>query len=100
MSTRSTSSNLYSSLRDPESLIQRRTLGEPSSLFNFEEVMSIPHNNQGPPPAGPPRPNNNGPPPVVRPNEPAPRLISPIPISPIPIQATDFGLCHHMIQQV
>ncbi|GJZ73392.1 hypothetical protein Tco_0637538, partial [Tanacetum coccineum] len=47
--------------------------GEPSSLFDFEEVMIIPHNNQGPLPAGPLPPNNNGPPPVVRPNEPAPR---------------------------
>ncbi|GJT31159.1 hypothetical protein Tco_0911434, partial [Tanacetum coccineum] len=65
MSTRSTSSNLFSPLRDPESLIRRRNLGEPSSLFDFEEVMSIPHNNQGPPPAGPPPPNNNGPPPVT-----------------------------------
>ncbi|GKA49300.1 reverse transcriptase domain-containing protein [Tanacetum coccineum] len=73
MSTRSTSSNLFSPLRDPESLIRRRNLGEPSSLFDFEEVMSIPHNNQGPPPAGPPPPNNNGPPSVVRPNGPAPR---------------------------
>ncbi|GKA25981.1 reverse transcriptase domain-containing protein [Tanacetum coccineum] len=80
MSTRSTSSNLFSPLRDPKSLIRRRNLGEPSSLFNFEEVMSIPYNNQGPPLAGPPPPpfNNNGPPPV----------------------ATDFGLRHHMIQQV
>ncbi|GKC52740.1 reverse transcriptase domain-containing protein [Tanacetum coccineum] len=71
MSTRSTSSNLFSTLRDPESLIRRRNLGEPSSLFDFEEVMSIPHNNQGPSYAGPPLPNNNGPPPVVRPNGPA-----------------------------
>ncbi|GJW36807.1 reverse transcriptase domain-containing protein, partial [Tanacetum coccineum] len=47
---------------DPESLIRRRNLGEPSSLFNFEEVMSIPYNNMGSPPAGPPPPNNNGPP--------------------------------------
>ncbi|GJW88924.1 reverse transcriptase domain-containing protein [Tanacetum coccineum] len=112
MSTRSTSSNLFSSLRDPESLIRRRNFGEPSSLFDFKEVMSIPHNNQGPPPAGPPPPNNNGPPPVVRPNGPAPDLRSieelcqPSingrggPIAPIPIQATNFGLCHHMIQQV
>ncbi|GJV51706.1 reverse transcriptase domain-containing protein [Tanacetum coccineum] len=68
MSTRSNSSNLFSSLRYPESLIRRRNLGEPSSLFDFEEVMSIPHNNIGPPPAGPSPPNNNGPPPVVRPN--------------------------------
>ncbi|GJY50953.1 hypothetical protein Tco_0441800 [Tanacetum coccineum] len=73
MSTRSTSSNLFSPLRDPESLIRRRNLGEPPSLFDFEEVMSIPHNNKGPPPAGPPPPTNNGPPPVVRPNGPAPR---------------------------
>ncbi|GJS17351.1 hypothetical protein Tco_0411823 [Tanacetum coccineum] len=58
MSTRSNSSNLFSPLRDPENLIRRRNLGEPSSLFDFEEVMSIPHNNMGPPPAGPPPPNN------------------------------------------
>ncbi|GJW19271.1 reverse transcriptase domain-containing protein [Tanacetum coccineum] len=68
ISTRSTSSNLFSPLRDPESLIRRRNLGEPSSLFDFEEVMSIPHNNMGQPPAGPPAgpppPNNNGPPPM------------------------------------
>nr|GEW15134.1 reverse transcriptase domain-containing protein [Tanacetum cinerariifolium] len=60
MSTHSTSSNLFYSLRVPESLIRQKNLGEPSSLFDFEEVMSIPHNNQGPPPAGPPPPNNNG----------------------------------------
>ncbi|GKE25130.1 reverse transcriptase domain-containing protein, partial [Tanacetum coccineum] len=78
MSTRSTSSNLYCPLRDPESLIRRRNLGEPSSLFDFEEVISIPHNNMEPPPAGPPPPPNNGP----------------------PLMATDFGLRHHMIQQV
>ncbi|GJR99968.1 reverse transcriptase domain-containing protein [Tanacetum coccineum] len=110
MSTRATSSNLYSPLRDPESLIRRRNLGEPSSLFDFKEVMSIPHNNLGPPPAGPPCPNNNGPPPMVRPNRPTPRSMEELchpsidgrggPISPIPIEATDFGLRHHMIQQV
>ncbi|GKC32886.1 reverse transcriptase domain-containing protein [Tanacetum coccineum] len=65
MSTRSISSNIFSPLKDPESLIRRRNLGEPSSLFDFEETMSIPHNNQGPPPAGPPPQNNNGPPLVV-----------------------------------
>ncbi|GJU23321.1 hypothetical protein Tco_1156663 [Tanacetum coccineum] len=110
MSTRSTSSILFSPLRDLESLIRRRNLGEPSSLFDFEEVMSIPYNNQGLPPAGPPPPNNNGPPPVVRPNGPAPRSMEELcqpsingrggPISPIPIQATNFELRHHMIQQV
>nr|GEY54029.1 reverse transcriptase domain-containing protein [Tanacetum cinerariifolium] len=65
MSTRSTSSNLFSPLRDPESLIQRRNLDELSSLFDFEEVMNNNHNYQGPPPVRPPPPkNNNGPPPV------------------------------------
>ncbi|GKB06945.1 reverse transcriptase domain-containing protein [Tanacetum coccineum] len=93
----------------PESLIRRRNLGEPSSLFDFEEVMSIPHNNMGPPLVGPPSPNN-GPPPVVRPNGPAPRSMEELcqpsingrggPIALIPIQVTDFGLRHHMIQQV
>ncbi|GJR53750.1 reverse transcriptase domain-containing protein [Tanacetum coccineum] len=72
--------------------------------------MSIPHNNQGPPLAGPPPSNNNGPPLVVRPNGPAPRSMEELcqpsinrrgrPIALIPIQATDFGLRHHMIQQV
>nr|GEV77069.1 reverse transcriptase domain-containing protein [Tanacetum cinerariifolium] len=111
MSTRSTSSNLFSPLRDPENLIRRKNLGEPSSLFDFEEVMSIPHNNQGSPTAGPPPPqNNNGPPLVMRPNGLAPQSMEELcqqsingqdgPIAPIPIQATDFGLHHHMIQQV
>ncbi|GJZ21034.1 hypothetical protein Tco_0558073 [Tanacetum coccineum] len=70
--------------------------------------MSIPHNNIGPPPVGPPPPPNNGPPLVVRPNGQAPRSIEELcqpsidgrggPIAPIPIQATDFGVRHHMIQ--
>ncbi|GJZ18984.1 reverse transcriptase domain-containing protein [Tanacetum coccineum] len=110
VSTRSTSSNLFSPLRDPESLIRRRNLGESSSFFNFEDVMSIPHNNIGPPPARPPPPNNNGPPPMLRPNKQAPRSMEELcqpsidgrgrPIAPILIQATDYGLRHHMIQQV
>nr|GEY04790.1 reverse transcriptase domain-containing protein [Tanacetum cinerariifolium] len=55
-------------------------------------------------------PHQNGPPPMVRPNGKAPRVMEELcqpsingrggPISPIPIQATDFGLRHHMIQQV
>ncbi|GKA44013.1 hypothetical protein Tco_0736737 [Tanacetum coccineum] len=65
MSTLSTTSNIFSPLRDPESLIRGRNFGEPSSLFDFEEVMGIPHNNQGQPPASPPPPDNNGSPPVV-----------------------------------
>nr|GEX12500.1 reverse transcriptase domain-containing protein [Tanacetum cinerariifolium] len=75
---------------------------EPSSLFDFEEVMNNNHNKELPP--------QNGPPPMVRPNGQAPRTIEELcqpsvngwggPIAPIPIQATDFGLRHHMIQQV
>nr|GEY91195.1 hypothetical protein [Tanacetum cinerariifolium] len=103
MSTRSNSSHLFSPIQDPESLIRRRNLGEPSSLFNFEKVMNNNHN-QEPPPQ-----NNNGPPPMVRPNGQAPRTMEELcqpsingqggPITPILIQATDFGLRHHMIQQ-
>nr|GEV72000.1 reverse transcriptase domain-containing protein [Tanacetum cinerariifolium] len=100
------------SMHDPENLIRQRNFGEPSSLFDFEETMSIRHNNQRPPPAGGPPQNNNGLPSVVRPNRPAPDLQSMEelcqpsingcggPIARIPIQATDFRLCHHMIQQV
>nr|GEV59848.1 reverse transcriptase domain-containing protein [Tanacetum cinerariifolium] len=102
MSTRSNSSHLFSPLRDLESLIRRRNLGEPSSFFDFNEVMNNNHNQEPPP--------QNGPPPMVRPNGQAPRTIDELcqpsingrgrPIPPIPIQATDFGLRHHMIQQV
>nr|GEU86093.1 hypothetical protein [Tanacetum cinerariifolium] len=84
-------------------------LGEPSSLFDFEEVMNNNHN-QEPPSAGPPPQNNNGPPPMARPNGQAPRSMEELCqpsingrgglIAPIPIQATDFGLRHHMMQQV
>nr|GEY34644.1 hypothetical protein [Tanacetum cinerariifolium] len=104
MSTRSNSSYLFSPLRYPESHIRRRNLGEPSSLFVFEEVINNNHN-QEPPPQ-----NNNGPPSMVRPNGQAPRTMEELcqlfingqggPIAPIPIQTTDFGLRHHMIQQV
>nr|GFA17671.1 reverse transcriptase domain-containing protein [Tanacetum cinerariifolium] len=58
----------------------------------------------------PPPQNNNDPPMMVRLNGQAPRTIEELcqpyingqggPIAPIPIQATDFGLRHHMIQQV
>nr|GEX73799.1 hypothetical protein [Tanacetum cinerariifolium] len=41
--------------------------GEPSSLFDFEEVMNNNHNQEPPP--------QNGPPPMVRPNGQAPRTI-------------------------
>nr|GEU74298.1 reverse transcriptase domain-containing protein [Tanacetum cinerariifolium] len=54
MSTRSNSSHLFSPLRDPESLIRRRNLGELSSLFDFEEVMNNNQNQEQPPQNGPP----------------------------------------------
>nr|GEW43056.1 reverse transcriptase domain-containing protein [Tanacetum cinerariifolium] len=68
------------------------------------------NHNQEPPPAGPPPRNNNVPPPMARPNGQAPRSMEELcqpsinerggPIASIPIQATNFGLRHHMIQQV
>nr|GEU45044.1 xylulose kinase-1 [Tanacetum cinerariifolium] len=48
--------------------------GEPSSLFDFKEVMNNNHN-QEPPPAGPPPQNNNGPPLMVKSNGQASRSI-------------------------
>ncbi|GJS15182.1 reverse transcriptase domain-containing protein [Tanacetum coccineum] len=115
MSTRSSSSNLIPPFFDPESVIRnrRRNLGDPSLLLDFEEInMSNNLNiNPGPPHAGPPPQNHNGPP---GPNLhiPAPdlqtmeELCHPTingrgrPITPLNIQATDFGLKNHMIQQV
>nr|GEU34627.1 reverse transcriptase domain-containing protein [Tanacetum cinerariifolium] len=49
MSIRSNSSHLFSPLRDPESLIRQRNLSEPSSLFDFKEVLNN-NQNQEPPP--------------------------------------------------
>ncbi|GJX33366.1 reverse transcriptase domain-containing protein [Tanacetum coccineum] len=114
MSTRSTSNELIPPFSDLESVIRnrRRNLGEPSLLFDFEEInMSNNLNhNQGPPPVGP-IPQNHGP---SRPNlqNPAPdlrtieELCQPTmngqggPIALVNIQATDFRLKNHMIQQV
>nr|GEU50515.1 reverse transcriptase domain-containing protein [Tanacetum cinerariifolium] len=94
MGTRSNSSYLFYLLQDPESLIRRRNLGEPSSLFDFEEVMNNNHKQESPPHKGPPL--------MVRPNGQAPRTMEELcqpsingrggPIASIPIQATDFGL--------
>nr|GEV70359.1 reverse transcriptase domain-containing protein [Tanacetum cinerariifolium] len=83
----------------------------PSLLLDFEEINMNPNNIQGPPPAGHPPQNHNGPP---EPNlhMPAPdlrtmeELCQPTmngrggPIALVNIQATDFGLKNHMIQQV
>nr|GFB60149.1 reverse transcriptase domain-containing protein [Tanacetum cinerariifolium] len=75
---------------------------EPSSFFDFEEVMNNNHNQEPPP--------QNVPPSMVRPNGKAPRTMEELcqpsidgrgrPIAPIPIQATDFGLRRHIIQLV
>nr|GEX09972.1 reverse transcriptase domain-containing protein [Tanacetum cinerariifolium] len=95
MSTRSNSSYLFSSLRDPESLIRRRNLGEPSSLFDFEEVMNNNHY-QEPPPQ-----NINGPPPMVRPNGQAPRsmekLCQPVSDDAVRLSLFPYSLTHHAI---
>nr|GEV30478.1 reverse transcriptase domain-containing protein [Tanacetum cinerariifolium] len=75
-----------------------------ASAFKPLELWKSKKHNQDPPPQ-----NNNGLPPMVRPNGQAPRTMEELcqlsingrgePITPIPIQATDFGLRHHMIQQ-
>nr|GEV54164.1 reverse transcriptase domain-containing protein [Tanacetum cinerariifolium] len=93
MSTRSNSSHLFSPLRDPESLIRRRNLGKPSSLFNFEEVMNNNHNQEPPP--------QNGPPPMVRPHGKAPRtmedLCQPVSDDALRLSLFPYSLTHHAI---
>ncbi|GKD31325.1 reverse transcriptase domain-containing protein [Tanacetum coccineum] len=112
MSTRSTSNNLVYPLSNPESVIRhrRRNLGEPSLLFDFEEINMNPNNIQGPPPVDP-IPQNHGPVGPI-PQNPASdlqtmeELCQPTmngrggPITPVNIQATEFRLKNHMIQQV
>ncbi|GKD93982.1 hypothetical protein Tco_1373819, partial [Tanacetum coccineum] len=115
MSTRSTSNELVPPFSDPESVIRnrRRNLGEPSLLFDFEEInMSNNLNhNHGPPPVGPIPQNHNGPP-GPNPQNPVPdlrtmeELCQPTmlgrggPIAHMTMQAMDFRLKNHMIQQV
>ncbi|GKB37040.1 hypothetical protein Tco_0881982, partial [Tanacetum coccineum] len=116
MNTRSSLDELVSPFLNLERVVRnrQRNRGDPSLLLDFEEV-NMANNHQGLPPVGPippPIPQNHGPPLVVRPNGPAPdrrsmeELCQPSvngrgrPIASIPIQATDFGLRHHMIQQV
>ncbi|GKD62443.1 reverse transcriptase domain-containing protein [Tanacetum coccineum] len=97
MCTRSSTTDLFSPIEDPERLISRRNQGEPLLLFDFEEINM--NNNQGPPPAGP-IPQNSAL--DLRTME---ELCQPTmngrggPIAPVNIQATDFGLKNHMIQQ-
>ncbi|GJY14740.1 reverse transcriptase domain-containing protein [Tanacetum coccineum] len=99
MSTRSSITKLVAPFSNPESVIRnrRRNRGEPSL---FEEINMDPNINQGPPPTGP-IPQN--PAPDLRTME---ELCQPTmlgrggPIVPMTMQATDFGLKNHLIQQV
>nr|GEV05779.1 reverse transcriptase domain-containing protein [Tanacetum cinerariifolium] len=96
MCPRSSTIDFFSPFEDPERLIRRRNQGEPSLLFDFEEINM--NNNQGPPPAGP---QNLAP--DLRTME---ELCQPSmngrggPITLVNIQAMDFGLKNHKIQQV
>nr|GEZ05104.1 reverse transcriptase domain-containing protein [Tanacetum cinerariifolium] len=102
MSTSYSTTELISSFLNPERVIRyhRRSRGEPSLLFDYEEINMNPNNVQGPPPAGP-FPQN--PTPDLRMME---ELCQPTmngrggPIAPVNIQATNFGLKNYMIQQV
>ncbi|GKA35451.1 reverse transcriptase domain-containing protein [Tanacetum coccineum] len=113
MRTRSSSSNLVPPFIDLESVIlhSRRNLGDPSRLLDFKEVNMNPNNVQGPPSAGPPPQNHNGPPgPNLHMSAPDLRIMEEMcqptmngrggPIAPVNIQATNFRLKNHMIQQV
>ncbi|GKD51228.1 reverse transcriptase domain-containing protein [Tanacetum coccineum] len=102
MSTRSSTTKLVDPFFNPESVIRnrQRNRGKPSLLFDFEEINIDPNNNHGPPPAGP-IPKNQAP--DLRTME---ELCQSTmlgwggPIAPMTMQATDFGLKNHMIQQV
>ncbi|GKC62035.1 hypothetical protein Tco_1089633 [Tanacetum coccineum] len=113
MSTCSSYSNLFPPFIYPESVIlaRQRNLDDPSLLLDFEEINMNSNNVQGAPPAGPPPQNHNG---LPGPNlhmsaldlRTMKELCQPImngrggSIAPINIQASDFGLKNHMIQQV
>ncbi|GJY20140.1 hypothetical protein Tco_0392706 [Tanacetum coccineum] len=113
MRTHSSSSNLVPPFIDPESVIlhSRRNLVDSSRLLDFKEVNMNPNNVQGPPSAGPPPQNHNGPPgPNLHMLAPDLRIMEEMcqptmngrggPFAPVNIQATDFRLKNHMIQQV
>ncbi|GJU56213.1 reverse transcriptase domain-containing protein [Tanacetum coccineum] len=92
--------NLFPPLEDPERTIRRRTLVDPNSLNDFEEINMAANGNGDDrlPPAG-----GGLPVPDLRTME---ELCQPTlngrggPIAPIAIQATNFGLKNDMIQQV
>nr|GFA61933.1 reverse transcriptase domain-containing protein [Tanacetum cinerariifolium] len=100
MSTRSSARNLVPPLKDPERTVRRRNRGDLALLIKFEEI-NMANNNQ----------NNLDQPPSEGPNMPAldlrkiKELCQPTLngrgglIAPIAIQANEFRLKHHMIQQ-
>ncbi|GJZ47099.1 reverse transcriptase domain-containing protein [Tanacetum coccineum] len=111
MSTRSTSNDLVSPLSNPESVIRyrRRNLGDPTLLVDFEEIDMNHNNIQEPPPVGPIQQNYGPPGPNLQNSAPDLRTMEELcqptmngrgrPIAPVNIQATDFRLKNHMIQQ-
>ncbi|GJX66017.1 reverse transcriptase domain-containing protein [Tanacetum coccineum] len=102
MCTRSSTTELVSPFSNPERVIcnRRSNPGQPSLLFDFEEINMNPNNNPGPPHAGP-IPQNLAP--DLQTIE---ELYQPTmlgrggSIAPMTMQATDLGLKNHMIQQV
>ncbi|GJS43606.1 reverse transcriptase domain-containing protein [Tanacetum coccineum] len=114
MSTRSTSSELASPFSNPERIVRnrQRNRGDPLLLLDFKEInMSNNLNhNPGPPPVGH-IPQNHGPSgPIPQNSAPDLRTMEELcqptingrggPIAPFNIQAMDFRLKNHMIQQV
>jgi hypothetical protein len=93
MNTRSSSKRLISPLSNPESLIHH------THKVHFPNITEMELNNQHPPVGD----IENAPAPDLRTME---ELCQPTmhgrggPIAPLNIEATDFGLKHHMIQQV
>ncbi|GKC03540.1 hypothetical protein Tco_0995150 [Tanacetum coccineum] len=100
MSTRSSTKNLFPPLEDPKHTIRRRTLVDPNSLNNFEEINMAANGNDDDelPPA------RAGLPVLDLPT--MEELCQPTldgrggSIAPIAIQATNFGLKNDIIQQV
>nr|GEV88429.1 reverse transcriptase domain-containing protein [Tanacetum cinerariifolium] len=94
----------FNPVGDNTCVLEFDVVDDSTCLMLFEDVREVMNNNHNlePPP-------QNGPPPMVRPNGQAPRTMEELcqlsingqggPIAPIPIQAIDFGLRHHMIQQ-
>ncbi|GJX00958.1 reverse transcriptase domain-containing protein [Tanacetum coccineum] len=126
MSTRSSSFKLVAPFSNPESVIRnhRRNRVEASLLLDFEEINMNPNNNLGPPSVGPiPQNHPNGPPGPIPQNRddgpPRPNLQAHVLdlrtmeelcqptmngqgalIAAVNIQAMDFGLKNHIIQQI